>query len=312
MEKKQLLITIPTRNHPQYIRFYLAKVLMNARKYGVDIYISDSSDDDLTKDIVENKIKQGFDNLFYRRYPVETPAEDKMKAALINTGYDYNWLCGDGIVVNLDKTMDIVLKEMQKDRDVIVFSFFKEHDFYKEFDDPIKMLPLAWNPMSLYGGVIYKGDLFTEEEWDALFEKYGENVHFTGIFEHFLNRGSLNAVEIKTDFFIPNPYKKEATWVVGGRVLETEIDIMPYNAMDLPKEFDSVKPIAKRLFAENGNTFSKKNSWKLREYDNLTLKKVWKYRKKLRDITGNSWLWFAFVALVPKKFALEIADVFSD
>lgn len=312
MKNKQLLITIPTRNHPQYIRYYLAKVLVSAKKYGIDIYISDSSDDDSTKAIVYQKINEGFNNLFYRRYTVETPAEYKMKETLINTGYDYNWLCGDGIVINIDKTIDIVKKEMAKSRDVIVFTFFKEHEKYREFTDPIEMLPYAWNPMSLYGGVIYKGDLFQEKQWDALFDKYTENVHFTGIFEHFLNRGVLNAVEIKTDFYIPNPYKKEATWVVGGRVLEAEIDIIPRNAMDLPKEFDAVKPIAKKLFAQNGNTFSKRNSWKLREYDNITLKKVWKYKDKLRDVTGNSWLWFAFVAVIPKKIALQIADVFSE
>lgn len=311
-KEKDLMIGIPTKNHPQYIRYYLAKTLDSALKYNIDIGIYDSSDDDLTKNIVTEKINQGYSNLFYKRCSPDTLSQTKIRDILVNTGYRYNWLCGDGIVINIDKVISTVKKEIDFDRDVIIFSFFKEHVKYKEFFDCVDMLPYAWNPLSLYGGAIYKGDLFSIDEWNKLSEKYTENIHFTGIFEHFLQRKRVNAVVIKTEFFTTNPYKKDATWVIGGRILEVETKVIPKEADNLPKEFDNIKPIARRLFADNGKTFSKRNSWSLRKYDNLTLKKVWEYRKELGNITDSSWIWFAIVAMVPKKIALQFADIFSE
>nr|WP_294492570.1 hypothetical protein [uncultured Anaerosporobacter sp.] len=311
MKNKELMIGIPTKNHPKYMQYYLAKTLVAAKKYGIDICIYDSSDDDSTKRIVENRIKKGYDNLFYYHFDPSIPPEVKMKRVLVESDYDYVWLCGDGIVLDIEKTISVIEKEIQKKRDVIVFSFFDTYGPYNEYTDPLEMIIPTWNPCSLWGGVIYKGDLFTEKEWDDLFGVYTENIHFVGLFD-FFSTHKMNAVAIKTEFFKDNPFKQEAVWVLNGRILEAETDFIPKAADDLPPMFDSVKPKVRRLFADNGDTFTMKKSWYLRRYNNLNLEKVFKYRKKIKSITDTKWIWFLFVSLVPKKLALKLSSLFSE
>lgn len=69
MEKGQLLIAVPTKDHPQYIAYYLSEVMPDAKRYHVDVCIYDSSAGNATKDIVEEKVSQGYGNLSYRKMP---------------------------------------------------------------------------------------------------------------------------------------------------------------------------------------------------------------------------------------------------
>ena len=42
MQEKQLMIGIPTKDHPRYIQFYLSRVLDEAKTYSIDLHILDS------------------------------------------------------------------------------------------------------------------------------------------------------------------------------------------------------------------------------------------------------------------------------
>lgn len=122
MEKGQLLIGIPTKDHPKYIAYYLSEIMPDAKRYHVDVRIYDSSADYATKDIVEEKISQGYENLSYQKMPEELNFWEKVKGIYVGSGYEYVWLCGDGVIVMLDKYIDIIEREMEKKRNIIVFS----------------------------------------------------------------------------------------------------------------------------------------------------------------------------------------------
>lgn len=311
MNTKELMIGIPTKDHPKYIQYYLAKTLCASRKYGIDICVYDSSESDDTKKIVMDRISKGYDNLFYKRYAPDLLPEKKIKSILVGSGYDYVWLCGDGIVIDIEKTISIVEKEIRLKRDLIVFSFFNKYGHYKVYDNPVEMIVETWNPVSLYGGAIYNGSLFSEQEWNRLFNRYTDNVQLAGLFDLLIEKG-VNAVAIETTFFIPNPYKNEATWIMNGKLLEVEVDHIPKAVEKLPKQYDDVKSVVKRLFADNGNTFTVKKSWYLRKYDNLNVKKFLIYRKEIKNITNTPLVWFFFLSLVPRKLAEKISKIFSE
>lgn len=314
MQEKQLMIGIPTKDHPRYIQFYLSKVLNEAKLYKIDLHIYDSSEKNLTKHIVCNKIKQGYTNLYYHRYDADLAPEKKIKDILVDSGYEYVWLCGDGAVLYLDNVVPFISREMEKNRDLIVFNFIDRKERYLEYTDPLKLITEQWMVLTLYGGTIYKGDLFKKEEWDRLFSLYTANVPLGGIFDVFA-RKPMNVIVTDTDFCINNIYKDGSTWVKSGHYLSAVVDRMPTAISRLPALYDPVKKQVSRIFSRGKVMLLPSNLWWLRADDNITLKKSFKYRKQIRAATGAKVTDFHYmllwgISLVPKKVAKKMTNIF--
>ena len=314
MQEKQLMIGIPTKEHPRYIQFYLSRVLDEAKTYSIDLHILDSSESDLTEHIVRQKIAQGYSNLYYHRYDADLLPEKKIKDILVDSGYEYVWLCGDGAVLYLDNVVPFISKEMEKGRDLIVFNFIDRKERYLEYTDPIKLITEQWMVLTLYGGTIYKGDLFLEEEWNKLFSLYTANVPLGGIFDIFA-RKPMNVVVVDTEFCINNVYKEGSTWVKSGRFLQAVVDRMPAAVNRLPGLYDPVKEQVARIFSRGKVMLLPSNLWWLRADDNITLKKSFKYRRQIRAATGAKVTDFHYmllwvISLVPKKTAKKMTNIF--
>lgn len=313
MRQRQLMIGVPTKDHPKYIQAYLSRTLDDAKTYGIDLHIYDSSEDNLTEHIVSKRIKNGYDNLYYHRCAsddIVSPPTEKLKNILVDSGYEYVWLCGDGVMLNLDNAMPYVNQEMDKNRDLIIFGVFDETHNYTEYNNPIKLILEQWKSISFYGGTIYRGNFFSEVEWKNLFDKYPDNIHLVGVFDIFA-RKPMNVVSVDTAFFIKNPYKEEATWISGGRLLQAVVEKMPMEINRLPHMYDFVKNRVGRSFAEVRGMFLPPNIWWLRANDNISPKKTVKYRKQLKEITNTKYFLFVGASLIPKKLARKIARIIS-
>ena len=311
VKDKRLMIGVPTKNHPQYIQLYLAKSLDDAKKYGIDIHIYDSSEGDETEDIVKRRIDSGYDNVFIHRYSPTLPPEKKIKDILVSSGYDYVWLCGDGIILNIENVMGYVLNEMENNRDLIIFNFLDNKNRYEVYNDPTKLIVEQWNSISLYGGTIYRGDFFTEDDWNRLFPIYTDNIQLAGIFDIYTQR-ETNAVSVDTDFYTPNIFKGEATWITHGNLLRTVVDHIPTAVDNLPADYDEVKTQVSKLFSELRGMLLPRNVWWLRAYDNINVKKCFKYWKQLGKITKTNRLLFLFASLIPRSTACKLSNIFSD
>ncbi|WWR20455.1 hypothetical protein V1226_03290 [Lachnospiraceae bacterium JLR.KK009] len=242
MEKGQLLIAVPTKDHPQYIAYYLSEVMPDAKRYHVDVCIYDSSAGNATKDIVEEKVSQGYGNLSYRKMPEELQFWEKVKGIYVGSGYEYVWLCGDGIIVMLDKYIDVIVQEMEKKRDMIVFSSLldgKEECIGMEITDPLVLMENCWGGLGIWGSSIVRGDLFQSGEWDRYEKDYRSFIHLGAYFEKFAAE-ELNAVYIHNSFLKLNPFKKASTWVTGKKVLEVMEDYTKIVEM-LPERYSPVK-----------------------------------------------------------------------
>lgn len=84
MKDRELLIAVPTTNHPKLIMFYLAKTLDAALKYNIDICIYDASSNDETEKIVQRRISQGYHNLMYKKYSENALLEDRCEDIYVN------------------------------------------------------------------------------------------------------------------------------------------------------------------------------------------------------------------------------------
>ena len=313
MKEKQLMIGIPTKDHPKYIQIYLARILDDARSYGIDVHIYDSSGDDQTKNIVIRRIENGYDNLFYHKCDIDDitlPPTQKMKYILVDSGYKYAWLCGDGVMLNLDNVMPYVQEEMKKNRDLIIFGGNENKDRYIEYNDPLKLIVEQWKAISLSGGAIYKGDLFSEEEWNTLLPIYTDNIQLAGIFDIF-SRKKMNVVSVDTAFCTESPYKSESTWITGGHLLQVVVDHIPTAVDRLPQMYEPVKERVRRSFSESRGMLLPPNIWWLRATENITPAKTRQYKKQLKRITDTKYVLFMGASLIPKKAAEKLANIFS-
>lgn len=314
MQEKQLMIGVPTKDHPRYIQFYLSRVLDDAKAYNIDLHIYDSSENDLTEHIVNQKIEQGYSNLYYHRYDANLLLEEKVKDILVDSRYEYVWLCEDGAILYLENTVPFISREMEKGRDLIVFDFLDRKERYLEYTDPLKLIVEQWMVLTLYGGTIYKGDLFLNEEWDRLFSLYTNNVPLGGIFDIFARR-SLNAVVVDTEFCINNVYKDGSTWVKSGNYLQAVVDCMPTAVDRLPELYNPVKKQVARIFSRGKLMILPSSLWWLRANGNLTFKKAFKYRKQIRTATGAKVTNFHYmllwgISIIPHKTAKKMANIF--
>lgn len=308
------MIGVPTKDHPKHMQIYLAKVLEDAKLYGIDLHIYDSSENDTTEQIVKKRIKNGYNNLYYHRYEADDitlPPVAKLKDILVDSGYEYVWLCGDGIILNLDNVIPYIIQEMNKSRDLIIFNFLERKGRYIEYHDPVKMILEQWQSISLNGGTIYKGDFFTRIEWDDLISIYPHNIHLAGVFD-ILAKKEKNVVSLDTQFFVGNIYKKEATWITGGRLLQAVADHMSSEIENLPHIYDPVKGQVKHSFARLRGMFLLPNLWWLRANDNISFQKICRYRKQLKQVTNTKYIFFLCGSFVPKKVAEKLASIFSN
>ncbi len=303
MKDKELMIGIPTRNHSQYIQYYLAKVLPIAQVYNIDIIIYDSSTDNDTYKIVNERMKSGYNNLFYKRYNQNIKLEEKIKDIFINSGYEYVWLCGDGIVINLEKDIQIIQEEISNKRDLIIFNI-KDFDkkIYTEYTDSVKLLKNCWASLTLFGASIIKGNLFKNIDWNQGLDKYRDFVMSASIFDIFLKK-KLNAVLIVHNFFEHNPYKRKSTWQDSGRSLEIFAGSIVFALENLPVIYDNVKKDAMLDIDKCTNFFGINNLWSLKVNGNLNLIMVLKYRKQLKKVTLTPYWLFIMVSVIPNSFA---------
>lgn len=203
MDKQELLIAIPTKNHPKYIMYYLSKVLDDALRFNIDILILDASDDNATERIVQKRIeKDGYKNLYYKRYVRTATLEERLIDVYVDTGYKYVWLCGDGVVVNLRKDISIVENEIRKRKQVIVFGQYKiDEKEYVEYTSSVDFCRDCFAQNTYFGSVILEADLVTKELFAYCQKKYLEHAVPALYYELFKN-GNIRAVYIYQLLFL--------------------------------------------------------------------------------------------------------------
>ncbi len=309
MRENQLLIAVPTKDHPQYIAYYLSEIMPDAKRYHVDVRIYDSSADYATKDIVEEKISQGYENLSYQSMPEELSFWKKVKDIYVGSGYEYVWLCGDGIIVMLDKYVDIIEREMEKKRNIIAFSSLQDGSkdgISMEITESVSFMENCWNGLGIWGGSIVRGDLFQSEEWDRYEQKYRSFIHLGAYFEKFATE-KLNAVYIHNSFLKLNPFKKASTWVTGKKVLEVMEDYTQVVEM-MPEVYNSVKWSYAKCGVEP--YLGTESLWVLRYDGNLDGALAWKHRVLFRKWNISLWKVF-FIALCPQKIADLMSTIYG-
>ncbi len=305
MKTHELLIAIPTKDHPQHIMYYLSKVLDKATMFQIDIFILDGSEDDRTEQIVKNRIREGYKNLFYKKYNKGITLEERLMDAYVNTGYKYVWLCGDGVVLNLVKDIKIVESEIEKGRQIIVFGQYKIYDKeYIEYRNSIDFCKDCFAQSTYFGSVILQADLVSKNLFLYCIKKYTEHAVPALYYELFKN-GEISAVYIYQQlFFDANPYKKKSIAMKEGRTVYAFAHLFYDTIQKLPNNYNNIK---KEMNRWQKGMYEWGHLWAMRVNGNFNLKIYWKEKKYLKIASDKKGITYLMIALCPYELAKGIA-----
>lgn len=307
MRERELLIAVPTANHPKLVMFYLAKTLDSALKYNIDICIYDASSDDKTEKIVQKRISQGYHNLSYKKYPENTLLEDRCEDIYVNSGYDYVWLCGDGCVLNIDKNVNIIQDEIRKKKDIICLGNDTVYvDEYKEYTDSVEFCKECFTPATYFGGVILNGKLISKELFDYCKRRYLEQA-VPAIYYELFKDGKISATYIRQNFSEISVYKKHSVAKKEGRNIYAFAQLFTETIWKLPDIYNPIKKELEKALGHTTGLYSWCNLWLMRIEGNLNLKIYLKHRKYLKIASDTKPWIYILISLCPVRVAKKIA-----
>ncbi len=119
---EKMMVCIPTYGHPEAVEDVLSHCAETYKRYGLDVYYYDSSEDDKTRKVIEAYQAKGYDNLYYiflDSNKLETPKyEHILMLEGIQKKYEYMWYLRDRCWCE-EKTLKLMYKAMETPRDLI-------------------------------------------------------------------------------------------------------------------------------------------------------------------------------------------------
>lgn len=117
-----MALCIITYNHSAAVEDVLSHCAELYKRYALDVYYLDSSEDDLTKQVIEKYQLAGYDNLHYDTYDPQKPAIDKQEHVFSlgwNTkDYEYMWYMRDRCWCE-ENTLRLIYRGIETHSDVI-------------------------------------------------------------------------------------------------------------------------------------------------------------------------------------------------
>ncbi|MCI8315040.1 MAG: hypothetical protein HFH74_08405 [Lachnospiraceae bacterium] len=307
MKTHELLIAIPTLNHPKLVMFYLSKTLDDALKYGIDICVFDASSDNKTEQIVQRRILEGYQNLYYKKYPENTLLEERCEDIYLHSKYKYVWLCGDGCVLNIRKSIDIVQQEINKNKDIICLGNDTIYvDGYKEYTSSVEFCKECFTATTYFGGVILNTKLLTKELFDYCKKRYLEQA-VPAIYYELFQSGKVKATYIRQNFSEISVYKKHSVAKKSGRDIYAFAQLFTETIWKLPTIYNPIKKDLEKALGHTTGLYQWSNLWLMRVEGNLNWKIFLKYRKYLKIASDTkSWM-YILICICPVKIAKKIA-----
>lgn len=260
---RQIAICIPTYNHSYFFKEFIDNGIPELyKRYGIDVYVYDSSEDNETERIMSGLCSDGYNNFYYIRLPKEIFLDTKLMLMLSGykreKEYDYVWPCRDSTWF-LEKTLICVRNILSCDYDIVVLNpENKLSEYYppavdKEYTDINEFYHEVGAYLTGMMGRIFRYKTILEEiDWVQLCEKYrvwvpnGTFLEIAVIFERLAViedkfRGILISNGIA--FYESNLKNSNSHW--RGKEFEVWGKCWPYTISLLPDKYINKEQILK-------------------------------------------------------------------
>lgn len=305
-----LTIVVPTYNHPEYIEYYLQQTAC-LDKFNIRLEIHDSSTNDETKKTVE-KFSQEYKNLFYYRYD-DINVDLKTFLCLKNCQTKYVFLCGDGVILNLNEIYSKIHSFMKQDYDLIEFydDINKKHinyyyDLARQYDkneivyDNLKLhvMDNYWH-MPYYGGTIVKSEIFKKIVQDDVSNLIGTGFIYPYMICAYMDINAKSVV-LGGSYLIENIRKKAAIWLNNGMAVKIWAKQFPEVIEILPEEFNDIKRELILNSEKRLQFITFKGLCYFRVNNNYNLKIYNEFKKELSRYSPLNKLTMCIIAIFPK------------
>lgn len=318
----KLAVCIPTYQRADMIEELLKTSMDLYLKYGIDVYIYDSSEDDKTRLLVE-RWKEMYLNLYYVQLPSGLHSNMKVYKIFqkysLYKNYDYLWVCSDSIRWAEDVIRQVNI-QLSNSYDMIVVNYRdKEHLGDREYHDPVVFAKECGWHLTLYGAaVLNTHTMLHEVDWKELQKKYNrpERVNHSHVCFYLekisvLRGFSAKHVSVSKWILTPSAVKKSSGWrndtfYVWGYCFPNAINALPdyYNKRvkeaiikkhGICSEVFGIRNLLKlradglydieiyKEFKKEWNTLTDVPKWKLRKIACMTLEQVRQEQESLKS-----------------------------
>lgn len=308
----KLAICVPTYNRPDVVRELIAKCLSMYQKYGIDVYIYDSSEGTETEEIVEEN-RSVYSNLSYIH--VDSSIHSNMKVYNIyqhfqnGALYKYIWICSDSIRW-AEPVIKAVSENLEKEYDMLVVNYRDvENIGTRVYDDKNEFfVDCGWH-MTLYGATIIKiQTVLKNVDWEYMIARYTiperiNHSHLALYFEQLSKMTSFKILHmsVESDQLVASDLKRTTGWY--DQTFFVWCTCWPSAINALPDCYQNKDAVIKK-----NNVYSKvlglDNIIGLREANIYSLKVYRQYKRTWKNLTDVNRILLFFVAFTPGKFFL--------
>lgn len=231
-QNSSIAFCIPTYNHPDVIQDVIGRMAETYKKYQVDIYVYDSSENDATQEAVTVFIDQGFDHIFYIRLASSLSVDEKLLLIFSGYGwkkqYDYIWPAKDRAYFT-EQTLKIVVREIQDPYDAIFlvtgdypWELGQSHYQSTIYDQPEEFFyDWGWLVTSLETTIFNYKTLLAYVDWQEFKELYFVDKchgfdHLVALFMGLANlKNPLIRVLKEKDIFVRCAQGAQSSWIMN-------------------------------------------------------------------------------------------------
>ena len=305
-------VVIPTCNRPEAIKYILEYTSISYRRRAVDLIIYDSSDNYDTKNIVESFIHNGYQNVYYKKYSGVFDGfslDHKIIEAYkeFSNGYDYLWLCRDGLVPVIDEIIEKFIFYKQEKIDCVIVDT-KSRNYGLEIEktyfgkeDCLLFLKEQVTRLQTLGMLIFSKEyaLYLLNEFPLTESTY--SLWQMAVPFHSFVRRDLKVIFTTRNVFAENiGASKTHFWSKSEKLFE-QWAYRWINVVDkLPNEYNELKKECYMVYTIDFHPFSPATIMKMRTKGGLNHRILKKYKKYIPLVTKTPMWYFNVITYTPK------------
>lgn len=308
MLKPKLSIVIPTYNRPECIHYMLEELYKYSEKYSFNIYIFDSSEEDLTFNIC--KLYNG-KNLIYERMDSHIHPDEKTIYGLKKADGEYIQLCGDGLLPNIENIFKNIFLDIE---DIELYLLYSKkitsfNTYYSNYKDDISsdknyFFGKYFSQITLYGATICKKSIIDTIDYDFALKNYSGTGFIYPCTLAIYSKGKYKM--LNGDYLSSINLKGSPGWILNKKAIEiwTKNFSTTVSTLNNYLSQTTINNIIKNNGKNTGFLTAKGLAW-FRSTGNYNLKIYFKFKKYLKKCKSCSTFIAIIIAIIP-SFVFKI------
>lgn len=312
-KRLNMVLIVPTANRAKAVDSFLFTASRDLLRYGIDIIVYDSSNDERTQAVTANFQLEDFVNIHYERYIGGFDGisldEKVMTAYHDHLDYDYIWVCRDGTIPLIGSCYHELLWAVDHGADWIAIDSIYRNEMrwcLKEYNNCVDFFSENSARLSILGASIYKSsfvrDVLEAQQLSKINQGFWQP--FAPLYQ--LAKKAYKAVLVVANTSISNAGSPPRSFT---NFLPVYVEYWYDNVNSLPDVYEPAKNAALSIEMSDFHPFHMKSMLSLRAGGGFSLSTYKKYKGRLSQMSDTPIWKFYFTALIPKSLAKLLLEM---